>query len=131
MKIRRYNIAIMGAEVGLCTSSWERLGNLHSRANAETQRGRTRRAGEEQGGRKVAGKSSRRICDPAEAQKLEGIDKAWDAVPAWVGQARFSSNSNLRITYEPHATRSRPARSTNLLKLSLAATNIKETSTQL
>jgi hypothetical protein len=38
----------MGAEVGLCTSSWERLGNLQSRANVETQGGRTRRAGEEQ-----------------------------------------------------------------------------------
>jgi hypothetical protein len=35
-----------GAEVGLCTSSWERLGNLHSRANVETQGGRTLRAGE-------------------------------------------------------------------------------------
>jgi hypothetical protein len=38
----------MGAEVGLCTSSWKRLGNLQSRTNVETQGGRTPRAGEEQ-----------------------------------------------------------------------------------
>ena len=66
-------IDVSGAEVGLCTSSWERLGNLHSRANAETQGGRTPRAGEEQGGRK------RWLVSPPtgfatlaeEAQKLE------------------------------------------------------------
>jgi hypothetical protein len=44
--------SVLGAEVGLYTSPWERLGNLHSRANVETQGGRTPRAGEEQEGRK-------------------------------------------------------------------------------
>ena len=77
----------VGAEVGLCTSSWERLGNLHSRANAETQGGRTPRAGEEQEGRK------RWLVSPPtgfatlaeEAQKLEKPRKSWDAVPICVG----------------------------------------------
>ena len=101
--IKRY----LGAEVGLCTSSWERLGNLHSRANAETQVGRTRRAGEEQGGRK------RWLVSPPtgfatlaeEAQKLEKPRKAWDTVPAWVGQARFLRT----LAYESLANRVRHA----------------------
>ena len=97
----------MGAEVGLCTSSWERLGNLQSRANAETQGGRTPRAGEEQE------REKRWLVSPPtgfatlaeEAQKLEKPGKAWDAVPAWVGQARFLRT----LTYESPTNRVRHA----------------------
>jgi hypothetical protein len=85
----------MGAEVELCTFSWERLGNLQSRANAETQGGCTRWAGEEQKRRE------RWLISPptgfaplVEAQKSGETGKAWDTVPAWVGQARFLRTLN-------------------------------------
>jgi hypothetical protein len=44
----------------------------------------------------VASKSSTGVVTLAEAQKLEKPSKAWDAVPAWVGQARFLRT----LTYE-------------------------------
>jgi hypothetical protein len=44
----------------------------------------------------VAGKSSYRICDPGGGTKAGETEKAWDTVPAWVGQARFLRT----LTYE-------------------------------
>jgi hypothetical protein len=54
---------------------------------------------------KVAGKFSHRICAPGGGTKSGETGKAWDTVPAWVGQTRFLRT----LTYKSLAKRVRYA----------------------